>query len=190
MTRVYIPANSKYIVAALTICAAWKKAGCPRTDVSSIATYGGAWADYCRHPLIWLGLPDPATALLEQVRHDPDGDTLGHLLRAWYGAFGSMPTTIRKALDRADFDKPLDEALQDLPIVERDGSINRSRFGQFLRRNANRIVGGLEFKQATADGRTAWQVVPVDPPPSPRSPPSDHAVTKTVGTETSSEGDL
>lgn len=182
--------RGKYVGAALTICAAWRKAGCPRTDVSSIATYGGAWADYCRHPLIWLGLPDPATALLEQVRHDPAGDALGQLLCAWYEAFGSMPTTVRKALDRATSDALLSEAIQDLPFVERDGVINRSKFGQYLRRNANRIVGGLEFRQTTADGRTAWQVVPVDPPPSPPSPPSDGATAGTVRTETAAEGNL
>ena len=43
-------------------------------QADSIVTFGGAWSDYCRYPLMWLGHPDPATALLEQVRHDPDGD--------------------------------------------------------------------------------------------------------------------
>jgi hypothetical protein len=51
----------------------------PRADGDSIVTFGGAWSDYCRYPLMWLGQPDPATALLEQVRHDPDGDALSRV---------------------------------------------------------------------------------------------------------------
>ena len=65
-----------YVSAAMTIIQAWRKAGSPRTPVDSIATFNDGWADYCRHPLIWLGHPDPATALLDQVRHDPDADVL------------------------------------------------------------------------------------------------------------------
>jgi hypothetical protein len=38
---------------------------------------------------MWLGHPDPATALLEQVRHDPDGDALSGLMTEWYAVFGS-----------------------------------------------------------------------------------------------------
>jgi len=49
-----------------------------------------------------------------------------------------------------------------------------------LKKNANRIVGGFEFQQAEADGRTAWRVVEVKSPPSPPSPPSASSVEKTV----------
>jgi len=60
-----------YVAAVLTIIQAWRRAGSPRADVDNIVTFGGAWSDYCRHPLMWLGHLDPATALLEQVRHAP-----------------------------------------------------------------------------------------------------------------------
>ena len=43
---------------------------------------------------MWLGHPDPATALLEQVRHDPDGDALSGLMAEWYAAFGLLVTLI------------------------------------------------------------------------------------------------
>ena len=48
----------------------------------------------------------------------------------------------------------------EFPIIER-GEINRSKLGWILKKNANRIVGGFEFKKAEADGRTAWRVVTV-----------------------------
>jgi hypothetical protein len=152
-----------YVAAVLTIIQAWRNAGSPRTDVSSIATYGGAWADHCRHPLIWLGLPDPATTLLDQVAHDPDSEALGALLTAWNKAFGTRPTTVRKAIELTNRGgDALKEALAEFPIMER-GEINPSRLGWLLKKNANRIVAGLKFERAEGDGRTAWRVVVSSP---------------------------
>lgn len=152
-----------YVAAVLTIIMAWKAAGSPRAEVENIATFGGAWADYCRHPLIWLGLADPATALLEQIKHDPDADALLTLMTSWYDKFGSSPTTVRKVISSIESlsgDDQLHEAICEFPIEER-GRINPSKFGWILKKNANRIVGGYKFQQSTADGRTAWTVVKV-----------------------------
>ena len=148
-----------YVAAVLTIVQAWRAAGSPRAAVDSIVTFGGAWSDYCRHPLMWLGHPDPATALLEQVRHDPDGDALSGLMCEWHAAFGSAATTVRKAVESATFDQSnLLDAMREFPVEER-GEINRSKLGWLLKKNANRIVGGFEFQQGEADGRKAWRVV-------------------------------
>jgi hypothetical protein len=169
-----------YVAAVLTIILAWRKAGSPRADVENVVTYGGAWADYCRHPLIWLGHADPATALLEQIKHDPDGDALASLMAAWHAEFGSTPTTVRKAVERAYCgNADLMDAMREFPVEER-GEINRSKLGWILKKNANRIVGRFEFQKAEADGRTAWRVVEVNPPPLPASPPSTTPITKTV----------
>lgn len=169
-----------YVAAVLTIILAWRKAGSPRADVESIVTFGGPWSDYCRHPLMWLGHPDPATALLEQVKHDPDADSLAGLMTEWRRAFGSTPTTVRKAVDKAEYVHPdLFDAMCELPVEEK-GVINRAKLGWLLKKNANRIVGGFEFQQAEADGRTAWRVVAVNPPPLTPSPPFTEPVAKTV----------
>ena len=169
-----------YVTAVLTIILAWRKAGMPRAKVDNIVTYGGAWSDYCRYPLIWLGHPDPATALLEQVRHDPDGDALSGLMVEWSEEFGSTPTTVRRAVDTA-FAKQgnLLDAIRELP-VDKAGQIDNSKLGWLLKKYANRIVGGFEFQKATADGRTAWRVVEVKTPPLPPLPPNLHPDTKTV----------
>lgn len=169
-----------FVAAVLTIILAWRKAGSPRAAVENVVTYGGAWSDYCRHPLIWLGHPDPATALLEQIKHDPDGDALASLMTVWRAEFGSVPTTVRKAVERAECGGlDLRDAMREFPVEER-GEINRSKLGWILKKNANRIVGGFEFQKAEADGRTAWRVVAVNPPPLTPSPPLVAAVTKTV----------
>lgn len=149
-------------------------------DVDSIATFRGGWSDYCRHPLIWLGHSDPVTALLEQVRHDPDGDALGCLMTEWRAVFESRPTTVRKAVDTANAaESNLLDAMHELAIEER-GKINNSKLGWFLKKNANRIVKGFEFQQAESDGRKAWRVVAVKTPPLPALPPLAPAVEETV----------
>ena len=169
-----------YVTAVLTIILAWRKAGSPRADVESIVTFGGAWSDYCRHPLMWLGHPDPATALLEQVKHDPDGDALAGLMAEWRSAFGSTPTTVRKAVEKAELvHNDLLDAMREFPIEEK-GLINRSKLGWLLKKNANRIVNGFVFQQAMADGRIAWRVVAASPPPLPPLPPLIQPVAKTV----------
>jgi hypothetical protein len=172
--------RGKYVSAVLTIILAWRRAGSPRAPVDSIVTFGGAWSDYCRHPLIWLGHPDPATTLIEQVRHDPDADALGMLMTEWHAAFGSVATTVRKAVDTATCQRGnLLDAMREFPVEER-GEINRSKLGWLLRKNTNRIVNGFEFQQGAADGRTAWRVVASKSPPFTPSPASSASNAKTV----------
>lgn len=179
-----------YVAAVLCIIQAWRKAGSPRAEVDSIVTFGGPWSDYCRQPLMWLGHPDPATALLEQVRHDPDGDALGVLMTEWHAVFGSMPTTVRKAVEVAGMQADLLDALREFPVEEK-GAINRSKLGWVLKKNANRIVNGFELQQATANGRTAWRVVAVNTPPLTPLPqftqPVGQTVTPQEETETMAE---
>jgi hypothetical protein len=169
-----------YVAAVLTIIQAWREAGSPRAQADSIATYGVAWSEYCRFPLMWLGHPDPATALFEQIRHDPDGDALSGLMQAWYAVFGESPKTVRSAVNVAvQASQDLLDAMREFPVEER-GEINRSKLGWILKKNANRIVDGFEFQRAEADGRTAWRVVAVKSPPLPPSPPSAPSDGKTV----------
>jgi RepB DNA-primase from phage plasmid len=186
--------RGKYVTAVLTIIQAWRKVGMPRVAADSIVTFGGAWSDYCRYPLMWLGHPDPATSLLEQIRHDPDGDALKGLMTEWYIIFYSTPTTVRKAVETALYHQPnLLDAMREFPVEER-GEINRSKLGWLLKKNANRIVNGYEFQQVKADGRTAWCVVavksPTSPPltPSPAfTPPVEKTVTPTAETKVEME---
>jgi hypothetical protein len=160
-----------YVAAVITMILAWKKAGSSRTDVPSIVTYSGSWSDYCRHPLIWLGLADPASSLIEQITHDPDGDALAGLMTEWLAAFGRTPTTVRRAVEAAEMKyTDLLDAMREFP-VEEHGEINRSKMGWILKKNANRVVSGFEFQKSTADGRTAWRVVEVKPPPLTPLPP-------------------
>jgi len=150
--------RAKYVSAVLTIIQAWRKAGSPQAETENIVTFDGAWSEYCRQPLMWLGQPDPATSLLNQVQHDPDAEALGSLMSEWYRIFGSTPTTIRKAIDEAFDNDDLMDAFKEFPVEER-GAINRSKLGWVIKKNVNRIVNGMEFQKAQADGRNAWRVI-------------------------------
>lgn len=80
-----IEANrAAYVADALLIVEAYIAAGKPKADLLPLASYGGRWSEFCRQPLVWLGLDDPAEGLIEQLRDDPVLFTLGRLLKAWY----------------------------------------------------------------------------------------------------------
>lgn len=172
--------REQYVVAALTIILAYRKAGSPRTAVENIVTFGEAWSDYCRHPLIWLGHPDPVTALLEQVKHDPDGEALLGLMTEWHKEFGSIPTTVRKVLKTAQAKKSdLLDAIREFPVEDK-GDINPSKFGWMLKKNEDRVVNGYKLEKSQADGRLAWRVVVVTAPPLPPLPSLTESITQTV----------
>ena len=155
--------REEYVAAVLTLIMAWKQAGCSRADVEPIATYNGLWADYCRHAVIWLGYPDPATTLIEQLKHDPDAEPLLNLMKAWHDCFDSQFTTVRKAVEKIESERATEagrellEALTEFPVGAK-GSLNRSKIGWILKRNAGRIVDGYRFDRGEADGRNAWKV--------------------------------
>jgi len=151
--------RGKYVAAVLTIILAWQNAGAPKADVSCIGTFNGAWAEYCRHPLIWLGLPDPATALLEQLNHNQDNDDLGNLMTEWHTNFGSTPTTVRKAIEKTYENTPLLDAMLEFPIDDYRGALNPTKLGQLMSKNSNRIVNGYQLQPAKADGRRGWSVL-------------------------------
>ncbi len=150
--------RGQYVADVLTIILAWRNAGCPRTDVLPIATYGGAWADYCRHPLIWLGLPDPATSLLSQLTHDPDAETLGRLLALWQAKFHFAPSSIADAIRVLPADCELMDIFRE--IAEVGGKINNHRLGKWFKKHQGRIVDGRELRSFSASGgRNLWKVV-------------------------------
>lgn len=163
--------REKYVAHALTVIRAWQAAGSPKADVPPIATFGDQWSDYCRQPLLWLGEPDPASSLIQQLVSDPDRDMLGMLLDAWYGEFGTRPVTVRKVVDAAEGRSGggLLDAMTELPVMDRE-KINRSKLGWYLKKNENRIANGLKVVKADLSERNGWMVVPAGSSPRPAIP--------------------
>lgn len=152
--------RAKFVSCVLTIIRAWQVAGRPMTDVPPIASFEGPWSEYCRQPLLWLGLPDPAASLMAQVKADPYIEPLRHLLKAWHGRFGDGSVTVRNVIEDSDQSPLLAEALDDLPVTA-GGMIDRNRFGHFLKKNVGRIVDGLELQHGDLTERKSWRVVQV-----------------------------
>lgn len=161
--------RGSYVAHALTIIRAWIAAGSPKVDVSPIATYGD-WSDYCRHPLLWLDLPDPATSLIDQVLNDPEVAQLGELLKEWHGIFGEGSVTVRKLLDKAANHLVLDDLLSELPVTDK-GIVNPARLGWYLSKHKDRIIDDLQLRDGTLTERKSWRVVKVEKGEAPSSPP-------------------
>lgn len=143
--------RERFVSLALTIIRAWLAAGSPATVCKPLASYG-QWSTWVRQPLLWLGLPDPVARVFEQLAQDPDRETLGRLLQAWRGKFGSAPTMIREAVSAAeahftDDAKALRESL--LEVADERGEINRRRLGRWIARHQGRIVDGQRFERAS-----------------------------------------
>lgn len=153
--------RERYVTAALTIIRAWKAAGSLRT-AAGIASYGEAWSDYCRHPLIWLGVSDPVEAIVEQLAKDSDAETLARLMNAWGKEFGATPMTVRKIKEATDHNADLLDAILEFPVANYKGGIDSNKFGWLLKKNMGRIVNGRKFVRVELSERTGWALVPVE----------------------------
>lgn len=155
-----------YVSAALTIIYAWLHASKPMTECKPLASFG-EWSDFCRQPLLWLGLPDPAHSVYMAMSTDPDKELLRRLLHIWHQLFGSKPTRIREIMALyapTDFQANGDEI--ELAEVLREiagdlrGDINRRMLGHFLKRNLGVMVDGLRLQRGNS-GRyssESWRV--------------------------------
>jgi hypothetical protein len=85
-------------------------------------------------------------------------------MKAWHDCFDSQFTTVRKAVEKVESERATDpekellEALMEFPVGTK-WSLNNSKIGWILKKNAGRIVDGYRFERGEADGRTAWRVV-------------------------------
>ena len=184
--------RGRYVAHALTIVRAWIAAGRPAADVTEIGSYG-AWSDLCRQPLLWLGEPDSATSLIQQVEEDPDAEALSALLKAWHLEFGKNAAMLRTVVERAasDPDSDLWLAMQELPFMGAR-EIDRNRFGHYLKKNVNRFADGLTLVKGDCTERNAWAVVPAGTRPSgfQRDAKPSGSPWKRITTPTTTEVDI
>lgn len=149
--------RTEAVVCALTIIRAFQAAGVGKLNVPSIGSFE-EWSRYCRYPLIWLGLPDPALSLIQQVSEDPEQDQLAEFLRVWRDVFGSQSVTVRKLLATAAQNDDLMEVLEELPVME-GRYVNKGRLGWFLSKRQGRRAGGLRIAKGDSSERNSWKVV-------------------------------
>jgi len=168
----WIPANRPALVAAaLTAIRAYIVAGKPKQAVPVM----GSFEDYhrtVRSALIWLGEADPLGDTAKMEDNDPTRAKLRALLLAWFAAFGSVPTTAKEAVARANsvlrdetgnevpHDPILRETLQDHFADDRRGGISARYLGEFLKKFKGRIENGARFEKCGDDRNKVvlWRV--------------------------------
>ena len=179
--------RERYAALALTVIRAWIESGEAHINCKPLASYS-QWGAWVRQPLLWLGLPDPAERVFEQLAQDPDRETLGRLLAAWHRVHGNRPAMIREAVSAAetgfaDDAKNLREVL--LEVAEERGEINRRRLGRWIARNQGRIVDGRRFVRAS--GTTSAERWAVESVMSVSEVCSSHPVESVTDDETDNE---
>jgi hypothetical protein len=149
--------RARLVQAALTIIEAHRLAGRPVFDVPPIGSYE-EWSAVCRHPLIWLGEPDPATSLIEQVQNDDDQDALGEFLKVWFRLFDEEPMMVREVVPYASRTTRFEEVLDEIGVM--DGPVvNKKRLGWYLRQCRGRWADGLRIESGPNSQRNTWRVV-------------------------------
>lgn len=68
-----------YVSCALTIISAWINTGKPHTECPNLNSFE-KWSEWCRQPLLWLGLPDPVKKVFTAMNDDPERIQVGRVL--------------------------------------------------------------------------------------------------------------
>lgn len=152
--------RSIYVGFALTIIQAFLLHGQRDVTLTPIGSYDD-WSRFCREPLIWLGEPDPATSLINQVRDNSDYEGLTLLLAKWRELYWSESVHVRELISEARIKPRLMEIIQDLPVMER-GEIHPHLLGQFLKRHRGVRVNGLRIEDGVSRERKSWRVMTDD----------------------------
>lgn len=144
----------RLVVDALTVLRAYHLAGrpVPLQPMGSFADY-----EWIRGAIVWLGHADPADTRLSILANDPRKDELIVVLDLWDKAFGSAAIEVaeveRRALPRGT---PPDDVtrLRDklVEVCCRHGAWSGKSVGWWLRRNKDRVVGGMALR-CLSDGK-------------------------------------
>jgi len=151
--------RGKYVSAILTLVKARIEAGLPDVHV---APYGGfgAWSQMVRQALLFAGEPDPCLCRSYLQEQDPETERLGALLGAWFQGLGSSPIKVNALIAKCEGGySELQEILHDIAGEGED--VNPRTLGQWLKRQAGRIAGGLKLMQKPGSNMARWQVQPV-----------------------------
>jgi hypothetical protein len=147
-----VPARRAELVhACITIMAAYQAAKRPQ----KLAPYGNFedWSRLVREPLVWLGLKDPCESRGNLATNDPEREALLGLMTAWWRQYGGEIMTARKALQDAlpDLREAIANVIGDWETVSKESQA----LGHYLRRQVDRICGGMVFHREGNDKHAA-----------------------------------
>lgn len=146
--------REQFVSCALTIVAAWLQAGSPKTPCRNIASFT-SWSDWCRQPLLWLGLPDPAERMFEMIESDPEKEVVGGVFTCLFNRFGKRPFSVKdvaEAVRNASWDSELGDSFDEAGL--REGyDINRRKLGWWLRQKEGWSVNGMKLYRSYTKGK-------------------------------------
>jgi putative DNA primase/helicase len=175
--------RGSYIADILTIARAYLghlASGGARPDIPPMGDSHKTWSRLVREPLVWLGQQDPLTSQEITRQDDPVSGRLSVIIDAWHLAFGMEAKTLSEVskyattipvfhADRYDTDQneinlaaynahkecqeTLLAALRDGFAAGKDG-VNTHAWGNWMRRFAGRVSGGLRFERVKEDEKT------------------------------------
>lgn len=89
-----------YVRCALTIISAWIHSGKPHTDCPNLNSFE-KWSEWCRQPLLWLGLPDPVKKVFTAMNDDPERVQVGRVFDGIRREFETVPFSVKDLSERA-----------------------------------------------------------------------------------------
>lgn len=121
------------------------------------------WTKLVRAPLVWLGMPDPASSIFSSMATDPDREILGRLLTGWWETFGDAPTSVSDLAKKCEIaigygkETYLVDSVRE--IAEQRGTLNRKKLGRWISRHQGQIVEGKKLTRGTRQsGSERWVV--------------------------------
>ena len=158
--RIHMGRNrNDLVVAALTILRAYHVAGRPRQQIKP---WGGFedWSASIREPLVWLGMTDPYETRIAVLADDPERHDALIALRALRQEFENTDFTAKRIM-RPHRSRTLKMAMEAVALG-RNKEIDSRSLGWWLRKNHDRILGGLRLESVgTESGSARWRIVEV-----------------------------
>lgn len=152
-----------YVSCALTIISAWNQAGKPRDARAKPLNSYEQWSDWCRQPLLWLGLPDPVERLFTIMNEDPEREQVGRILAAWRERWGGKPFTVKNIAATVAYEQEseLFDALNEAGFYTRN-ELDRRRLGWWFKHKEGWAVNGLKLVKYSVKGKQPYyQVIEV-----------------------------
>lgn len=160
--------RARYVAAAVAVVRAYIVARQPQRP-PRLASFEG-WSDTVRGALMWLGEPDPVTAMERARDSDPVLQNLAAVIGGLEGAGVSegnpmtaagLVALVMRPHGSSWLDTPIPEGLKDALVnaAGRRGVVEPVGLGRWLGRNERRICNGRQIRSAkTRTGALEWWV--------------------------------
>src|SRR5271166_3154818 len=111
------------------------------------------WSRTVRAALIWLGEADPCDTLKDVADDDEEHEALASLIDAWQATHGTDAIAVSEAAEKL----PMELLRKIAPSLRGDGYDPR-RLGQYLKRNACKVVADMRLVQHKQGNNSLWRV--------------------------------